>query len=205
MHFTQTAAPAGGGAADAQPQQQLHVTDTQAVADAQQYMFQPMVRVLRAAAARAALHACVADTARVCSCASGLQATHAQHRGWHARTQGYPPLQAWAHELVCRLHRPATLQPAAAAAAAAASGGGSYGLDVVITPGASAALDALVSWLCSLVYLCVCVCVCVSVCLCVCVSVCLCVCVSVCLCVCVSVCLCVCDCVCVCVCTQACA
>jgi hypothetical protein len=51
----------------------------------------------------------------------------------HVLLQGYTPLQTWAHDLMLKLHKPATLPPSA------------VGFDVTIAPGASAALDALVS------------------------------------------------------------
>lgn len=49
-------------------------------------------------------------------------------------SQGYGPLQAWAQELTVRLHKPVTQAPSSP-----------VGFDVTIAPGASAALDALVS------------------------------------------------------------
>lgn len=75
--------------------------------------------------------------------------------------QGYPPLVSWARDLVVSLHQPATLQKYVQTAPH--TGGDSdaqqqqhlhsaeqqqqhepVGMDVVITPGASAALDSLV-------------------------------------------------------------
>lgn len=47
--------------------------------------------------------------------------------------QGYAPLQLWAKDLMLKLHKPATLDPSP------------VGFEVTIAPGASAALDALVS------------------------------------------------------------
>lgn len=50
-----------------------------------------------------------------------------------ALLQGYGPLQSWAYQLMLQLHHPASLPPSP------------VGFDVTIAPGASAALDALVS------------------------------------------------------------
>lgn len=73
--------------------------------------------------------------------------------------QGYPPLVSWARDLVVSLHQPATLQKHAQTAHTAGDSDAQQqhlhsaqqqqqhepvGMDVVITPGASAALDSLV-------------------------------------------------------------
>jgi DNA-binding transcriptional MocR family regulator len=63
--------------------------------------------------------------------------------------QGYPPLQSWARDIVCELHQPATLRSSSNSNNATSTAQQQQqqqqpiGLDVAITPGASAALDAL--------------------------------------------------------------
>jgi CHASE2 domain-containing sensor protein len=62
--------------------------------------------------------------------------------------QGYPPLQSWARDIVCELHQPATLRSNSSGSNVTSTvqqqQQQAIGLDVAITPGASAALDALV-------------------------------------------------------------
>uniref|UniRef100_A0A383VSP6 Aminotransferase class I/classII large domain-containing protein n=1 Tax=Tetradesmus obliquus TaxID=3088 RepID=A0A383VSP6_TETOB len=75
----------------------------------------------------------------------------AQQYNMHAK--GYPPLQSWARDIVCELHQPATLKPHPQNSSSSSNNTGTaqqqqqqqqlIGLDVAITPGASAALDAI--------------------------------------------------------------
>jgi hypothetical protein len=60
--------------------------------------------------------------------------------------QGYAPLVAWARDMVTSLHRPATLQQHSTdlTQPQQQQQHEAVGMDVVITPGASAALDSLV-------------------------------------------------------------
>jgi DNA-binding transcriptional MocR family regulator len=60
--------------------------------------------------------------------------------------QGYGPLVAWARDMVTSLHKPATLQQHTAGIPQQPNPQQvePVGMDVVITPGASAALDSLV-------------------------------------------------------------
>eukprot|EP00879_Flechtneria_rotunda_P018602 GHRR01019520.1.p1 GENE.GHRR01019520.1~~GHRR01019520.1.p1 ORF type:complete len:239 (+),score=101.08 GHRR01019520.1:268-984(+) len=94
---------------------------------------------------------------------------------YNMHLKGYPPLQALAHQLVCQLHQPATLAavnssnsathaadnaqnctptgstvqaPSIGSNSPSSSSSSPIGMDVVMTPGSSAALDALVRVLC---------------------------------------------------------
>lgn len=72
----------------------------------------------------------------------------------HLSPQGYAPLVSWARDMVISLHKPATLQPHPQPQApdtpthsTTSPSQQQYepvGMDVVVTPGASAALDSLV-------------------------------------------------------------
>ncbi|WIA37181.1 hypothetical protein OEZ86_014136 [Tetradesmus obliquus] len=102
------------------------------------------------ATAGAAAAAAAAAAAGSLSIADPLLVSAAQQYNMHAK--GYPPLQSWARDIVVELQQPATLKPhpqnsssdnTAAAAHQQQQQQQPIGLDVAITPGASAVLDAV--------------------------------------------------------------